>query len=162
MFNRCYDAARQELQPTYADCSVQEEWWDYQQYAKWYSEHKTEGRSSWQIDKDILVRGNKIYGPSFCCVVPQEVNLLLGRRASVRGEYPIGVEFHEQSGKFRARLSAKGGTRHLGLFDTPELAFLCYKEAKEKHIKFVADKYKGVIDDNVHDALYRYVVLLTD
>ena len=45
----------------------------------------------WELDKDILVKGNKIYSPDTCCFVPKEVNTVFTKRQSKRGDYPIGV-----------------------------------------------------------------------
>ena len=162
MFARCYSERQQIKQPRYIGCSVDDGWQDYQDYAQWYVDNKYCGRENWQIDKDILINGNKIYGPDFCCVVPQEINLLIGKRNACRGEYPIGVEFHTSSGKFRARMSVGGHHKHICLCDTPEDAFSRYKEKKEEYIKRMADKYKDVLDGNVYSALYNYSVLITD
>lgn len=41
-----------------------------------------------------------------------------------------GVCHHKQSGKWMAQLQVNGKNRHLGLFDTPELAAVAYQEAK--------------------------------
>lgn len=43
-----------------------------------------------------------------------------------------------------------------------EEAFYKYKEAKELYIKEVADKWKNQIPEKVHNALYNYVVEITD
>ena len=48
--------------------------------------------------------------------------------------------------------------RYLGYYNTPEEAFLVYKEAKEKRIKEVANKWKGKISDNVYEALINWHV----
>lgn len=34
MFNRCFDEKYQEKQPTYIGCSVSEEFWNFQNFAK--------------------------------------------------------------------------------------------------------------------------------
>ena len=50
----------------------------------------------------------------------------------------------------------------LGGFDTPEEAFLAYKQAKEAYIKEVANKWKGQIDPKVYEALMNWNVEITD
>ena len=49
-----------------------------------------------------------------------------------------------------------------GTFDTPEEAFMKYKEVKEVYIKEVADKYKDVIDPRVYEALYAWTISIDD
>ena len=42
----------------------------------------------------------------------------------------------------------------VGRFYNSEDAFICYKEAKEKYIKEVADEYKDKIPQKLYEALY--------
>jgi hypothetical protein len=164
MIKRCYDEKQQIKQPTYFGCSVDKEWHNFQVFAKWWDEnyYKIEGQRM-EVDKDILHKGNKVYSPENCIIVPNNINALIISCKKVRGEYPIGVGITE-SGKFRARYSdAILETRfHLGCFDTPEEAFCIYKKNKEKHIKDVADYYKNKIPQKLYDALYKYEVEITD
>ena len=43
------------------------------------------------LDKDILIKGNKIYSQDTCIFVPKAINSLFTNRKRFRGEYPIGV-----------------------------------------------------------------------
>lgn len=43
----------------------------------------------------------------------------------------IGVHFHKTNKKYQATIKAFGKQKHLGYFDTAELAFEAYKEAKQ-------------------------------
>ena len=102
----------------------------------------------WCLDKDILVKGNKIYSPETCCFVPKGINLLFGKNNAKRGNYPIGV--CKFKNKFQATINIKGKTISLGHFDTPEEAFEAYKTAKEAYIKEVADEWKDRIEEDVY------------
>lgn len=51
---------------------------------------------------------------------------------------------------------------YLGTFDTINEAFNAYKEAKEKYIKEVADKWKDQLEPRVYEALYNYKVEIND
>ena len=115
----------------------------------------------WELDKDILIKGNKVYSPETCCFVPQEINCLFTNCKSVRGKYPIGVT-KTVNGKYKARINKNGDRIDLGLFDTPEEAFQVYKIAKELHIKEVADKWRGQITEPCYEAMYAYEVEITD
>ena len=156
MLRRCYSQKSLEKDTSYVDIEVCESWHNFQNFAKWFYENYVEG---FQLDKDILIKGNKIYSPETCCFVPQEINKLFTLRQGNRGKNAIGVFFREVSGKYIAQVSVgKGIRRHIGVFNTEIEAFYAYKEAKEKYIKEVADTWEGQITDQVYDALYRYEI----
>lgn len=49
-----------------------------------------------------------------------------------------GVHFHPAAKRYRAQICKNGKTRHIGYFDTPELAHAAYlKAAQELHGEFV-------------------------
>lgn len=158
MMQRCYDKKYQEKQPSYIDCNILKEWHNFQNFAKWFEDNYTE---DFCLDKDILIKGNKIYSSETCCFVPQEINALFTKCDSVRGDYPIGVRLRKSS-RYQARLSKNGRRVNLGTFDTPEEAFQAYKTAKELYIKEVADKWKDQITEQTYKAMYNYVVEITD
>ena len=113
------------------------------------------------LDKDIIKKGNKVYSPNTCVFVPHSINTLFVKSNKVRGEYYIGV--YKNGNKFEAQLSKGNGKQiPLGLYDTPEEAFLTYKQAKEAYIKEVAEEYKGKIDPRAYEALMKYEVEITD
>lgn len=118
---------------------------------------------NWQLDKDILIKGNKFYSEETCCFVPREINLLLTKRQKCRGDFPIGVVWHKPSNSIVAQLSTgESGTKYLGMFRNEVDAFNRYKIEKEKYIKIVAEKWKGIIADNVYNALMNYEVSIDD
>lgn len=71
MLKRCYNEKYHAINPTYRECTVCDEWLDYQVFAHWFNEHYIEG---FDLDKDIRVEGNKIYAPQFCQFVTREAN----------------------------------------------------------------------------------------
>lgn len=79
MFNRCYNEKYQEEQPTYVGCSVSEEFWNFQNFAKWYNQKKYTCSYPLELDKDLLYEGNKIYAPSKCCLLPKEINTTINQ-----------------------------------------------------------------------------------
>ena len=155
---RCYDDKYQETRPTYKGATICEEWHNFQNFAKWYDENYVE---DWCLDKDILVKGNKVYSSKTCCFVPNEINSLFTKCDSVRGKYPIGVNNHK-NGKYVARINKNSKRLNIGYYPTPEEAFQAYKTAKENYIKEVADKWKDQIDPKVYEAMYNYQVEITD
>ena len=156
IINRCYTEYTYNS-PTYVGCTVDERWHNFQVFAEWYENNYING---FQLDKDILIKGNKIYGPDTCCFVPREINTLFVKSNATRGQYPLGVI--KQDNRFRAKICLNLNEINLGYFDTPELAFNAYKMAKENHIKDVANKNKDKLTIETYQAMYNYQVEITD
>ena len=92
MLQRCYDEKLQEKYPTYKGCVVCDEWHNFQNFAKWYEDNYYEVCDEKMcLDKDILVKGNKIYSPETCIFVPQTINLLFNKNLNTRGDSVIGA-----------------------------------------------------------------------
>ncbi len=164
MINRCYNEKYYKKYTTYIRCYTHDAWHNFQNFAKWFDEnYYAVNDEEMHLDKDILIKGNTIYSPETCVFVPQNINQLFLKSDKTRGEYPIGVNFRKDNGKFQARCCNNNGTReHLGFYDDPYIAFLVYKKYKENLIKQVADKYKNYIPDKLYQAMYNYVVEITD
>ena len=73
LIKRCYYKYYLDINPTYIGVTVCEEWHNFQNFAGWFEDNYKEG---FELDKDLLVKGNKIYSPETCCFVPQEINLI--------------------------------------------------------------------------------------
>jgi hypothetical protein len=158
MINRCYNEKELSRNPTYKDCHVSENFKYYPYFKEWCNQQIGFGNEGWQLDKDILVKGNKVYSEDTCCFVPREINCLLVNRRLHRGEYPVGVSYDKQRDKFVAGYSVNGVRKHLGCFTNEQEAFLVYKQAKESYIKEVAEKWKDQIDPRVYEALVSWNV----
>ena len=164
MLERCYSKEKRYKNPTYEDCTVCKEWHNFQNFAKWYEEnyYEIEGEKMC-LDKDILVKGNKIYSPSTCTLVPNRINVLFCKSDRVRGDLPIGVGLSNRI-KNPYRAYCHDGEKYiaLGNYNTPKEAFQVYKLYKERLIKQVADEYKPYIPRKLYDAMYSYEVEITD
>ncbi len=161
MFSRCYDEKFHERQPNYKDVTVCEEWHNFQNFAKWMeNNYNPEIMQGWHLDKDILVKGNKVYSPETCDFVPKEINslLILGKRN--RGDCPIGLS--KKGNRYEVRVSNIFNKGYKGSYNSIEEAFKIYKTEKEKYIKEVADKWKNLISVRIYNALYNYEVEITD
>lgn len=164
MFRRCYGHGANDTKPCYSDCLVSEVWHNFQNFATWYQEnyYNVDGQRI-QIDKDILQKGNQIYSPETCILVPNEINALMVKRKRQRGDTPIGVYYNKDMGAYVAFCWTGGHQKeYLGQYSTQEDAFLAYKKRKEQYIKEIADKYKNKIPQKLYDALYAYEVEITD
>ena len=162
MLKRCFSEKCKQSRPTYEGVTCSKEWFSMTAFIEDVSQMKGFGLSGWQLDKDILQKGNKLYSKDTCCFVPLEVNILLTKSDKSRGEYPVGVYFDKHAGKFKAQIKINGKVKYLGLFNTPEEAFQAYKRAKEAQIKVVAQKWKHLLDEWVFQALMVYEVAIDD
>ena len=167
MIQRCYDPKLKVAFPSYEGCTTSENFKYYPYFKDWcnnqvgFNSIDSKGKD-FALDKDILVKGNKIYSEGTCCFVPYEINNLLSSSKATRGSSPIGVSFHKRDHKYQAYLNTGTSRVHLGYFVTSEEAFEVYKQAKETHIKEVANKWKDQIDPRAYEALMNYQVEITD
>lgn len=165
MMNRCYSDAIHELQLQYTGCSVCKEWWNYSNYKLWYDEHRTSIKAfgeAFEMDKDILIKGNKVYSPETVCFVPKIINSLFTNGRENRGDYPLGVYYDKEKKKYVANMSFGGKNIKLGTFATVEGAFNKYKVYKEELIKKIAEQYKGKIEDKIYQAMMNWKIEITD
>lgn len=164
MLRRCYDAYVLNENISYIDCIVCKEWHNFQIFAQWFEEnyYEVEGERM-HLDKDILIKGNKIYSPDTCIIVPQRINSLFIKKQSDRGNCLIGVRWHKRDCVFEVRCKdVDCKQQYLGYFKDEYEAFMVYKQYKEKVIKQVADRYKNTIPKKLYDAMYRYEVEIND
>ena len=117
MLQRCYSDAYQKKQPTYKGCKVSNNFLRYEYFYEWCHKQIGFGNQGWQLDKDLLVKGNKVYNEFTCVFLPKEINSLLTKCTASRGEYLIGVCWSKTHKAFKAQVNKNKGKReHLGVF----------------------------------------------
>ena len=163
MLQRCYSDDFKKERPTYEGCQVSENFKSYEYFYEWCHEQVGFGNEGFQLDKDLLVKGNKVYSEDSCVFLPSEINMVLVKHTPSRGKHPIGVSWYSKSKTFMAQVNKnKGKPENLGYFKTEIEAYNAYKTAKESFIKEQANKWKDNIDIRAHDALMNYQVEITD
>ena len=163
MLQRCYSNTFQKKQPTYEGCEVSENFKSYEYFYEWCNKQIGFGNDGRHLDKDLLIKGNKVYSENTCVFIPKEINSLLTKRTASRGEHLIGVYYHKIANAFVSQVSKnKGKPEHLGLFNTETEAFSAYKQAKEAFVKEQANVWKSQIDDRAYNALMNYTVNIND
>ena len=163
MLTRCYSDAYRKKRPTYEGCEVSENFLHYEYFYEWCNQQIGFDVKGWHLDKDLLIKGNKVYSENSCVFIPPEINTLLIKRAASRGEYLIGVYWSKTNKAFVAQVRKnKGKQEHLGFFKTELEAFKAYKVAKESFVKEQANKWKGKIDIRAYNALMNYEVSVDD
>ena len=161
MIHRCYDEKSLISTPCYRETSVCTEWHNLQNFGEWYEEnYNPKTMQGWQLDKDILQNGNKIYSPETCCFIPQDVNKFLVRPSNRRDKLPLGIRL---IGKvYEVSISKHNKRVRLGSNTIIEKAFELYKNAKEEYAKEIAENYKGIIDERVYQTLINFKINITD
>lgn len=165
MMNRCYSNAVHEIQPGYKNCTVCDEWLNYSNFKVWYDEHILPWEllgEDFELDKDILIKGNTVYSPETVSFVPKIINSLFISSVKSEGDCPMGVFYEKGKNKFRACISFMGKNIKLGTFNTAEAAFARYKEYKEDLIQDIAEQYKERIPDKIYQAMKNWTVEITD
>ena len=167
MLVRCYSDSSKKRRPTYEGCEVSDNFKNYEYFYEWCNKQigfTNEGNENpFHLDKDLLIKGNKVYSEDTCVFIPAEINTLLIKCEATRGEHLIGVSWHKTRKAFVAKVNkSKGKREYLGFFNTEIEAFKAYKIAKESFIKEQANNWKSQIDDRAYEALMNYTVEIDD
>lgn len=168
MIKRCYGKVTTSNE-SYLGCTVDKEWHNFQNFAKWFDEHYYECNETLMIDKDISVKNNKVYSSKTCLLVPKTLNLIFVNSQSRKNNLPTGVSIIRKGNRFKYQVflstSADKSTSHnstvyLGMFNYADDAFLAYKKAKEQYIKNILLHYKGIVPEDVYNTIYNYEVTM--
>lgn len=134
MLNRVY-AGNEE---NYLDCVVVDAWHTFSNFKVWMEQQNWQDK---QLDKDLLIKGNRIYGPDTCLFINPRLNTFLTVKQPKRkgGNLPAGVTIIKSSSKYRVSASnGNGRMKHIGLFSTTEEASKAYLEYKLSAAKELA------------------------
>lgn len=158
MLRRCYDQKSFAYRPTYKGCTVSDNFKNFSYFYEWCHAQPFFGLDTYQLDKDIICRNNKVYSENVCVFVPHEINSFFETSGASRGDYPVGVSFDKARGKYEAYCRAYGKKQSLGRFTSPQEAYSVYKTFKESRCRDMANKWRGQIDNRVYDAMMAWRV----
>lgn len=129
MLKRCYSAKLHERYPTYIGCTVSDDWLTFSNFKNWMEEQDWEGK---QLDKDLIVEGNKVYSAETCVFVTEATNNFITDRSNARGDWLIGVCWNKEKAKFQALCSNPFTKKreHLGYFDCEQQAHQTWRKRK--------------------------------
>lgn len=132
MLKRGYSEGLKSRYPSYLGVTVCDEWLTFSNFKGWMQQQSWEGK---QLDKDLLIRGNKIYSPDTCVFVSKLVNTFLLECTASRGEYLIGTSWHTRDCKFTSRCQNpfSGRRENLGYFDSEQAAHKAWLAKKLEH-----------------------------
>ena len=168
IISRSYNKKDKRKNPTYKDVTCCNEWLHYENFYEWLHRQgnfdKWLNGDKWAVDKDILNKGNKIYSPENCCLVPQNVNGLFVKNNTSRNDLPIGVIKSGTGFQVHCSNPLTYKYENLGIYPTMTEAFLVYKKRKEEIIKLVAqiEFDNGNITKECYEAMTNYIVEITD
>lgn len=144
MLERCYDKVKQLKSPTYAGCSVVRRWHNFQNFADDIQAMPNWDKHGFELDKDLLCLGNKVYGPKTCCFVPAHLNTAILKLDAV------GINFatrKSNSSPYSVYMKRDGRQISLGSFPSEIAATIAYKQARAKYMQELASRYADVIPD---------------
>lgn len=139
MLERCYSNKSHVRNPAYIGCSVAKEWQTFSVFRVWMAAQMWEGN---QLDKDLLIPGNRVYSHVACRFIDRVVNTFILDNQTSRGAYPTGVCWTKANRKFAAQCNNPftGKRGHIGYFDCPNEAHLAWATRKLEHAKVLAAK----------------------
>lgn len=160
MMRRCYDEKFENKTTIYKDVTVAEVWHNFQNFGDWYEEnyYVIDGHRMC-LDKDILIKGNRIYSPDTCIFVPSYINTLFVNQDSIKGEIPT-CTFYDPNKKSEKKYTVRTHSVHIGVYKTPEEAFHAYKRHKELLLRDAANEYKDKIPERLYKAMLNYKIEL--
>lgn len=172
MRERCTSKKFKERNPTYIDVTASAEFKNFTFFHDWWFKQIGYDLENVQLDKDLLVKDNKVYSAETCLLIPNFVNTFLTKRDNDRGECLIGVYkdgvYKNGDIRYKAQISeydpdtGKTVKKYHGLFRNELDAFHVYKSAKEAIAKKYADYLSGKVDSRVIDALLNFEVNIND
>ena len=127
----------------YADCTLDPRWYELSVFKEWIE--KWDDFENKEVDKDLLIPGNKIYGPDTCLMVRPIVNSWFKPNAG-KGGLPRGVSWNsgwkrgKSSNPYRAQITPIGGKRTgLGYYATIEEASAVFEKARKEQIQILIE-----------------------
>ena len=137
LIRRCYSDKTFKRNPQYENCTICDGWLTFSKFKEWMEQHDWCGK---ELDKDLLIKGNKHYSPENCVWVSHGINIFIcDKRESTKSEFHIGTTLDKETGKWRAQCSNPFGKTkyekrgYIGLFETRELAHLAWKQKKHEY-----------------------------
>lgn len=153
MMKRCYSNKYTTDNPTYKECKVCEEWLMYSNFEKWYLSQTNHNKNGYDLDKDLLSGGSKIYSPETCCLLPKTINVKISHQQHGRSGLPCGV-YMRNIGSYYITYKGKKS------FDAIEDAHNEYLYRKKKDITDLANEFfkDGRIEYKIYEALINFKI----
>jgi hypothetical protein len=136
---------------TRRDITVCEEWKFFSAFKQWMETKDWEEK---QLDKDILIPGNKHYSPDACLFVKRHINsqkVIDPRKYLDDHPYPQGVYLKRRETmpfyKYEAKIGRDGKQKYIATFSTAEAASSAYCKAKSEYLRELAEKQEPILKE---------------
>ena len=149
---RCYSEEVHKNKSYYIPCTVDIEWLNFSNYREWHKKNSMGDRKV-DLDKDVLVPGNTVYGTETCTLIPHFTNTIFESRG-----LETNIVLNNDTGKYDVTMSILGAKKEVGSFDTHEEAQKGYIDYKQNYIKDIAEKCKGKVPYKTYLAMLNWKV----
>jgi hypothetical protein len=150
MLSRVYTPTSNQIIP-YAGVTVHSDWHRFSNFKRWVDQQPQSNWRELQLDKDMLVKGNKVYAPDVCCFLTKQENVYFRLSVSPFGHIRRRADLIKKC--WVSECSYKGQS-FVKYFYTQE-------EAKVHGAKFGIQKAIDIANANPHrfiqDAMFRWI-----
>lgn len=136
LISRVYGTSKKKA---YDGVTVCEDWLLFSNFKAWMESQNWVGM---QLDKDLKVKGNKVYSPETCMFIPAEVNsFLIDQKKSEKFK---GTSWHIHCEKYQVNVSNPFTKKleNLGYFDSKVTANSAYQARKTELAMELAKSYE--------------------
>lgn len=155
MIKRCYDKNTLDRCNTYNGCTVCDDWYNLQNFYKWYVDNKWSNSIKLDCEKDIL-SNEQIYSPTTCLLVPHDINMLFTHYTNKNG-LPQGIICNKYTnGKYNVGFHKNGKRQTFGTYNTLKDAQTVLQKERILYLREILLKYKNIMPKDLYDLLYNY------
>ena len=149
IITRCY--VKSNKYKSYHNCTIADEWLNFQNFLKWYSNNYYElPGETVSIDKDLLSENCKIYSKDTCIFIPMWLNMSIINSCDKERFYNRKPDKY---GKYSIYVSYKNKKYFVGYFKLLTEAYNAYKYKKRALILKDFKPYKNLIPDNIYNKI---------
>jgi len=154
MIERGHSLKLKTKNSAYNGVTVHPDWHRLSKFTEWLN---TQPQANWQelqIDKDLLVKGNKVYGPDTCCFLTSQENVVFSPRLSTK----LGcVSYRTEKPRkkpWEGYTRICGKQSFIGCFSTKEEAeFVAMRE----YLPYVIEIANANPHRFIRDAMFRWI-----
>lgn len=164
MLSRCYDPnyiGTKAGQMCYSGVQVEDSWLNFQVFAEWYCKELVvvelkSPETKFVLDKDLLSPNVKIYSPETCCLIPEQLNIVLVDKLSLNKTRKLSTIRKCKNGTYSIGVSLNKKFTTFSGYKTEKECFDLYLSIKEKELNNLIEKYKFLLNEKVYLALIEY------
>jgi len=149
LWKSCLNRVYGRYHHAYSDCTVSEEFIQFENFYWWYKQNEVVDGYNYQLDKDLFSSGSKVYSSETCCLLPKEVHDSLYRSNSPCKAVNETTNGYSLGNVFGSHMW-NDDTRY---FKTRKEALEFYWWCREDRVKQSAYKWKDYLMPHVYQRL---------